>query len=296
MRIQDWAIVAGLGIIWGGSFLFNAILIRELGPMWVCLGRVGIAAIGCWAYLIATRVELPTDWRLYAGLTLLGVINFSIPFALIPLAQYHVNAGVAGIINALTPIMVVIVSHFWPGGEKATKRKSLGVLVAFSSVALMALPAVQSGGGSELWAIFLIVFSTILYGIALNYTRAFKTVAPTVVATIALSGAAIALIPFTLFFEGVPTIERVETWGALLYIGLIATTFTFLVMYRILEHVGATNFSTTTFVAPISAVILGMVVLGEQLQPIHVAGMIGIFVGILIIDGRIQNMMRAIRT
>jgi drug/metabolite transporter (DMT)-like permease len=280
-------------MIWGGSFLFNAILIRELGPIWVSLGRVGVAALGCWAYLIAMRIPLPKDWRIYAGLTLLGIINFSIPFALYPLAQSSVNVGVAGIINALTPIMVVIVSNFWPGGEKATLRKSVGIAVAFSSVALMALPAVQIGGGSELWAICLIVFATFCYGIALNYTRHFKKVQPTVLATLALSGASVALLPFALIFEGIPEINQPASWGALFYIGIIATTLPFLIMYRILERVGATNFSTTTFVAPISAVILGLVVLGEAILPLHLAGMLGIFIGILIIDGRLMILLRA---
>lgn len=295
MNLRDWAIVAGLGMIWGSSFLFNAILIEELGPISVSLGRVGIAALGCWVYLILNRIPLPKDWRLYAGLTLLGIINFSVPFALYPLAQSSVNVGVAGIINALTPIMVVIVSNFWPGGEKATFRKSVGVGIAFASVALMALPAVQRGGGSELWAIGLIVFATFCYGIALNYTRHFKSVNPTVLATLALTGASVALFPFALFFEGVPQINRLESWGSLLFIGIVSTTLPFLIMYRILERVGATNFSTTTFVAPISAVILGFVVLGQAILPLHLAGMLGIFIGILIIDGRLMVLLKSWR-
>ena len=295
MKISDWAIIIGMGFIWGGSFLFNAILIRELGPLSVSLGRVGVAAIGCWAYLLVTKVPLPKDWRIYAGLTLLGIINFSVPFALFPLAQGQVNVGVAGIVNALTPIMVVIVSQFWPGGEKATPAKSIGVAIAFGGVALIALPAVQKGGQSELWAIGLMILATFLYGIALNYTRSFKHLNPSFIATIALTGATFALLPFVLIVEGVPQIQKAESWGALFYIGFIATTFTFLVMYRILERVGATNMSTTTFVAPISAILLGFIVLGENILPIHVAGMAVIFVGILAIDGRLFKLFRQIK-
>jgi len=290
MKLTDWLIIIGLGAIWGGSFLFNAILIRELGPLSVSFGRVAIGALGCWTYLIATRTKLPKDWRVYAGLTLLGVINFSIPFALFPLAQFHVNVGVAGIVNAITPIMVVIVSHFWPNGEKATPSKSFGVLMAFIGVALIAFPAVQAGGQSEIWAIGMIIFATFLYGVSLNYTRSFKDLNPTVIATIALSGAAIALMPVVLLTEGVPVITTAKSLGALLYIGLVATTFTFLIVYRILERVGATNMSASTFIAPISAIILGFLVLGEQIRLIHIIGMVVIFVGILAIDGRLFKM------
>jgi len=293
MKLTDWLLIIALGVIWGGSFLFNAILIREIGPLSVSLGRVGIAALGCWTYLIATRVKLPTDWRIYAGLTLLGVINFSIPFALFPLAQNYVNVGVAGIVNAITPIMVVIVSHFWPGGEKATKGKSIGVVIAFAGVALIAVPAVQAGGQSEFWAIGLILCATLLYGIALNYTRSFKHLNPSFIATIALTGATFALLPFVLIAEGMPHIQTAQSWGALLYIGLIATSLTFLVMYRILGRVGATNMSSATFIAPISAIFLGYIVLGEQIQLIHIGGMIAIFIGILAIDGRLYKAMCA---
>ncbi|MFT6658436.1 DMT family transporter [Maritalea sp.] len=292
MKLSDWLIIIGLGVIWGGSFLFNAILIRELGPLSISLGRVGVAALGCWAYLIATKVQLPSDWRIYAGLTLLGVINFAIPFALFPLAQNYVNVGVAGIVNATTPVMVVIVSHFWPGGEKATPAKSIGVAIAFIGVAMIAFPALQKGGQSELWAIGLMMVATLMYGIALNYTRSFKQLNPTLIATITLTGAAIVLLPFSLALEGVPNIQTAESWGALLYIGLVASSFTFLVVYRILGRVGATNMSTSTFIAPISAIFLGYIVLNEQIQPVHMFGMLTIFVGILAIDGRLFKLMR----
>jgi len=292
MKIVDWLIIIGLGVLWGGSFLFNAILLREIGPLTISLGRVGVAALGCWFYLFATKVALPSDWRIYAGLTLLGVLNFAIPFALFPLAQFHVNVGVAGIVNAVTPIMVVIVSHFWPCGEKASRMKSIGVAIAFAGVALIALPAVQKGGGSELWAIGMIMFATFLYGVSMNYTRSFNHVNPSLIATIALTGATVVLTPVALLAEGMPSIQTAESWGALLYIGLVATCFTFLVVYRILERVGATNMSSATFIAPISAIVLGFVVLGEQIQPIHFMGMFTIFIGILALDGRLFKLLR----
>lgn len=85
---------------------------------------------------------------------------------------------------------------------------------------------------------------------------------------------------------------RPETWGAAQAIGLLSTAFTFQVMYRILPRVGATNFATTTFIAPISALILGVTLLGETVLPIQILGMLVIFFGLLFIDGRIQQVWR----
>src|SRR5690606_39755451 len=97
------------------------------------------------------------------------------------------------------------------------------------------------------------LMATICYALSLNITRSFKSVEPTVFASIALTGAAVVAVPTAFLVEGAPTITRAETWGAALAIGLIATAFTFQIMYRILPRDGATNFSVSTFIAPVSA-------------------------------------------
>lgn len=296
MASRDWFWIILLGTIWGSSFIFNAILIREIGPLWVSGLRVGIAALGCWMVLFALRKSVPRDPKLWLQLGLLGVLSYAIPFSLFPLAQADVASGVAAIVNALTPIMTVIVSHFWAGGERATRTRSLGVLAGFSGVAILASPALAAGGDSQLWAIGACLLATLCYALSLNITRSYKHVEPTAFASIALTGAAIAVVPVAFFAEGMPVITRAETWGAALALGLIATTFTFQVMYRILPRVGATNFSVTTFIAPVSTIILGLSFLGEAVQPTHILGMAAIFIGLLLIDGRLPRLFGRRRT
>ncbi|WP_196258510.1 DMT family transporter [Pelagibacterium limicola] len=289
MATRDWFWIVLLGAIWGSSFVFNAVLIRELGPLWVSGLRVGIAALGCWAVMAVLRKPVPRDPKLWLQLGLLGVLSYAIPFSLFPLAQAHVASGVAAIVNALTPIMTVIVSHFWAGGERATRTKSLGVLAGFLGVAILSSPALAAGGNSQLWAIGACLLATLCYATSLNITRSFRHIEPTAFAAIALTGAAMASIPVAFLAEGAPIITRLETLGAALGLGLIATTLTFQIMYRILPRVGATNFSATTFVAPVSTIILGLMFLGETVQPIHILGMAAIFAGLLLIDGRLPR-------
>lgn len=292
MALRDWFWVILLGVIWGGSFLFNAVLIRELGPLWVSAARVSIGGLGCWAVFVATRKPLPRSPVLYLQLLLLGVVGYAIPFALFPLSQQHLASGVTAIINALTPITTVIVSQFWPGGERATMLKSLGVVAGFGGAAILALPALESGGTSQLWAIGACLLATLCYAVSLNYTRRFARIEPTTIATLALTGAALVAVAVAFTVEGVPVVTRVETWGAALGIGLIATAFAFLVMYRILPRIGATNFTTVTFIAPVSAIIFGVTLLGETILPTHYLGMLAIFAGLLLIDGRIVRRFR----
>lgn len=289
MSLRDWSWIILLGAIWGCSFVFNAILIREIGPLWVTSFRVGIGALGCWAVLVALRKPVPRDPALWLQLGLLGVVAYAIPFALFPLAQSHLASGVAAIINALTPMVTAVISHFWIGGEKASRTKMTGVVIGFAGAAILVSPALSHGGDSHLWAVAACLGATLCYAISLNITRSYKHIEPTAFASIALTGAAVVAIPIAFFTEGVPVMTRPETFGAALAIGLLSTAFTFQIMYRILPRVGATNFATTTFIAPISALILGFTVLGETVLPIQVLGMIVIFFGLLFIDGRIRK-------
>lgn len=292
MSLRDWFWIILLGAIWGCSFIFNAVLIRELGPLWVTSFRVGIGALGCWLVMLALRKPIPGDPVLWVKLGLLGVLAYAIPFALFPLAQANLASGVAAIINALTPIVTVIVSHFWIGGERASRLKSVGVVIGFAGAAILASPALLSGGQSQLWAVGACLLATLCYALSLNITRSFKSIEPTALAAIALTGAAIVAIPVAFLTEGAPVVTRPETWAAALAIGLVSTAFTFQIMYRILPRVGATNFATTTFVAPISAIILGVTILRETVLPVQLLGMVVIFTGLLFIDGRIQKVWR----
>jgi drug/metabolite transporter (DMT)-like permease len=294
MTLRDWLLIILIGAIWGCSFLFNAILIRELGPIWVSALRVTVGALGCWAYFVATRRSLPREPVLYLQFLILGVLNYAIPFALFPLAEQDLPSGLVGVINGLTPLMTVLVSHFWQGGEKATINKSMGVIVGFIGAAILASPSLSGGSSNQLWAIGACLLATLCYAFTLNYARRLRGVDPTTIAACSLTAAAIVSTPVALIFEGIPTITRVETWGALLGIGLLSSSFAFLLMYRMLPRVGATNFSINTFITPISAILLGVLVLHERFETVHVIGVAVIFVGLLLLDGRILKLGRRV--
>jgi len=292
MTLRDWLLTILIGAIWGCSFLFNAVLIRELGPIWVSALRVIVGALGCWAYFVATRRTLPREPVRYLQFLILGVLNYAIPFALFPLAEQDLPSGLVGVINALTPLMTVIVSHFWIGGEKATINKSLGVLVGFIGAAILASPSLSGGSANQLWAIGACLLATLCYAFTLNYARRLKGVDPTTIAACSLTAAAIVSTPVALIFEGIPHITRIETWGALLGIGLLSSSFAFLLMYRMLPRVGATNFSINTFITPISAILLGVLVLHERFETVHMVGMAVIFAGLLLLNGRVLKLRR----
>ena len=287
MELRYWLMVAGLGIIWGTSFPLNAVLMREIGPLSVSLARVALGALFCWAFILASgrRISYPTGKTL--RLIFLGMTNFAIPLALLPLAQQHIASGVAGVINGLTPVAVVLISQLWPGGEKANRAKYFGVVFGFLGVYFLSVPSLQHSDSSELWALATALAAPICYAIALNLMRGFSEFDTTLLVSYALGISAIVLLPVVLLVEGAPSISQAATWVSLGWIGFVATGFAFIALYWLVPRVGGANMSTATFIAPVAAIALGVLWLGEQLESAHVIGMIAIFCGMLAIDGRI---------
>lgn len=291
MPLRYWALIVGLGAVWGCSFLFNAVLIREISPLWVSAGRVTVGALICWMYFLATRRRLPPDRGLYPRLFLLGMLNYAIPFALFPFAEEHVASSIIGVINGMTPMTTVVVSQLWPGGERATPNKVAGVLIGLAGAVLLASPSFGQGS-TEIVALLAALLATLCYALTLNYARRFRAVDSATVASVSLSGAAVLMIPVALLFSGVPVVTRPETWGALLGIGVFSTSFSFLLVYWLLPRVGATNLSLNTFITPISAIVLGVLVLDEGFAPVQIVGIGVIFLGLLVIDGRLLRLLR----
>lgn len=285
--LRYWALIVGLGALWGCSFLFNAVLVRELGPLWVSGLRTAIGALGCWAFIIATRRTVPLDLRLHLQLIVTGLLNYAIPFVLFPFAAKDVASGIIAVINGMLPMTTVIVSQFWPGAEKATWNKSVGVAIGFAGAVILATPSLATNASAQLVGIGACVVATFCYALSLNYARRFNGVDSATVAASSLSSAAILTIPVAFLFEGAPVITLPETWAALLAIGLLSSTVAFLLLWWLLPRVGATNMSLNTYITPVSAIILGVIVLHERFTLMHVVGILVIFFGLIFIDGRL---------
>lgn len=292
MPLRYWAIIVTLGLGWGASFYFNAVLLREIGPLSVSMGRVGIGALGCWFWVFMRRIPVRIGRGMLGPLFVFGLFQYAMPLAIYPVAQQAVTSSAAGIVNAMTPIMVVIVSHFWPGGERATPAKTAGVMVGFAGIVVLMVPSAQGLSDSAIWALLFAMLAPLCYGISVNFIRRFSGIDLTVMTAASLSMATLFISPLALWREGVPVITRPETWFALAAIGLVLTSAAFVTLFWLLPRVGGTTASTITFIAPVSAVLLGVLLLGEHVLVWHLAGLAGIFCGLLLIDGRLVRWLR----
>lgn len=287
MSLRYWSLILLLGIGWGSSMFFNEILLRELGPLQVALGRVGLGAVGCWIWVMATRRRVRVDGRFLGNAVIFGFLQYAAPLAIFPAAQEHITSGEAGIVNAMTPVMVVIISHFWPGGERATPAKVLGVMAGFAGIVTLALPALEGGASGAFAAIAFCMLAPLCYGIAVNWFRRFRGAEAGVITAWSLACGTLMLAPVAIGIEGVPVIHGAATWGALFFLGFVLTAAAFVLLFWLLPRIGAIATSTITFITPVSAVTLGALFLHEPFRPAHLAGMAAIFLGLLLIDGRV---------
>jgi drug/metabolite transporter (DMT)-like permease len=292
MSYRYWAIIVLLGVGWGSSFFFNEILLRELGPFTASLGRIAFGALGCWLWVLLRRERARVPLRIAGILAVFGLFQYTLPLTIYPYAQQFITSSAAGIVNAMTPIMVVLVSHAWPGGEKAVWTKSLGVALGFLGMVIVIWPEFGGLGESNPYAMLATISAPLCYGIAVNMIRYLEDVKRTVMTAWSLLFGALLLAPLALGLEGMPIIVRPETWASLMVIGFVLTSIAFILIFWLIPRVGGTSASTITLIAPISSIWLGVVFLNEEVLFVQGIGMIVIFVGLLCIDGRILRIRR----
>lgn len=288
MSGRDWTNLLALSVLWGGSFFFLAVALKELPPITIMLLRVGLGALPLLLLLRLKGEALPLAPRIWGMFLVLGLLNNALPFVLYAYAQLRIESGLASILNATTPLWGVLVAHVFTRDERATPGKVAGVLLGFAGVAVMI--GAGAGLGGEAAAILMCLAATLSYAFAAIYARRFRTlgIKPLTVATGQLVGASLLLLPFSLVLERPWDIAApsLVTWAAIAGFALICTSLAYWLYFRLLESAGATNALLVTFLIPVTAILLGALVLGEALELRHYAGMALIALGLAAIDGR----------
>lgn len=292
----EWGMLLILSAVWGGSFFFNEIALRELPVFTVVVSRVVLAAL---ILLLVMRIRgeaLPRDRRIWAAFVCMGLLNNVIPFSLIAAGQQHIPSGVASILNASTPLFGVILAHVLTSDERMTPARLAGTVIGFAGVAVMIGPAALRGMGDQLWPQLLCLGGAVSYALAGIYGRRFRSmgVTPLATATGQVIMSSLILLPLMLIVDRPWTLRvpAADAVAALIGVAAISTAFAYLLYFRILATAGATNLLLVTFLIPVSAILLGTVFLGETLQPRQIAGMALIGLGLSAIDGRIWRALR----
>ena len=288
-----WFSIAGL--IWGASFLFIELALTFLTPIGVAFGRTFFGALAMVVAMVIFKSKLPTSFEAWKHLTIAGILMSSIPFVLFAYAQTQVTSALAAIINAVTPITTVIVLLVAFRSEKLKPHVIAGIIIGLLGV-LVVLGAWQGFGENNPLAIVAMLTAVILYGIGTPYVR--KYVTPLNLATeVSVFGqigtAALTLLPIYLLsgplITAVPDIQSV---GAVVTLGALGSGVAYLLYYKILDVVGSAIASSVTYITPVIAVILGVILLGEKLHWYEPVGGVIVILGAAISQGSVLTLFR----
>jgi drug/metabolite transporter (DMT)-like permease len=290
---QDWSLLLVLSILWGGSFFFNGIALRELPPLTLVLLRVVMAAAILLPVLHLRGLRLPKDvagWRPFVAVAL---FNNVVPFSLIVVGQTFISSGLAAVLNATTPLFTIIVMVA-AGDEMLSARRIGGVLAGLIGVVILrGAPGLDHSGSGI--GIMLGLAACMSYGVAALLARRYLARSPPLAtATCQLVASSVMMLaiagvadrPWTLAMPGPPT------WFAIIGLATLSTALAYILFFNILRRSGATNVMLVTLLVPITAILLGSLVLGESLSPREIIGALVIGSGLLIIDGRIFQVLR----
>ena len=293
MGAAEWGMLILLSVLWGGSFFFLGVALREVPPFTLVLARLGLSSLLMLGFMAATRRAMPRRAGLWPALFLLALLNTALPFSLFAYAQTQIASGLASILNATTPLWGVIVAHLFTLDEKATPAKLTGVCAGLVGVAVMIGGAALSGIGTNLSAQLACLGATLCYALAGVYGRRFRAwgVGPLDVATGQLIAGTLLILPVALFVDA-PWQLPLPGTTTLLAIGglaLFSTTVAYFLYFSLIARAGATNTLLVTLLIPVTAILLGTLLLDEVLLPRHWVGMALIAAGLVAIDGRLVD-------
>lgn len=284
---QSWILLLVLSLIWGGSFLFIAIAVKELPALLIVLARVGIAA----AILIPVHLlvlgKLPSDLKTWIACGGMSVMNNVIPFTAISWGQHHITGGLASVINATTPMFAAIFMAM-AGLEGITARKAIALGLGLVGVLIL-----KGGGfgdlGAQTLGILAVVLASACYGLSAPWSKTRLTgIPPLTTATCQLTLSTLMMAVIVGLFGDVQGYSAAsgETWVSLILLAALSTSVAYLLFFRIIARAGPSFVSLVTMIIPVSAILLGYAVIGEKLTLHEVVGALVIGLALVIIDGR----------
>ena len=286
MSARGWALFAAVSVIWGMPYLFIKIAVDELSPSLVAWSRLALAAV----------VLLPVAWKLGAlrGLrerwriiTVFAAVEMAVPWPLLGFGEVHISSSLAAILVATVPLFVALLATRFDHSERPTLTRFVGMLIGLAGV--VALVGIDIGGkGDELLAALAILLVAFLYAVGpMIVKRRLSDLDPLGPVAASLGIASLLVLPFAL--ATLPdSMPSADTFASIAVLGLLCSALAFLLFFRLIAEVGPSRATVITYINPVVALALGVVVLDESVTTGVVVGLLLILAGSwLSTDGRL---------
>ena len=291
---RAWAEMMLLAMIWGASFLSIRVALDEITPLTSVAHRTTWAMLVLWAVIAIMRIPLPRDPKILFSFLVIGLLNNVIPFTLMAWGQLYIESGLTSILNAFTAVVGVVIASLFFADERITLRKGTGVVLGFFGVAIaIGLDNFRTLDLRSM-AQLAVIGGTVAYAIAGVWARK-KLVGmpPQMAAAGMLTGSTVIMLPLVYFIDGPLSFDlQPRTMWAIGYYAIIATSFAYLLYYRVLAMAGSGNLMLVTLLVAPLAITLGAVVLDEKLGANAYLGFAILALGLIILDGRVWNALQ----
>jgi drug/metabolite transporter (DMT)-like permease len=271
-----------LALIWGSSFLWIKLADRGFSPVEVTFARLALGAGVLFAIVLARREQVPRSVRVWAHIAVAALFANAVPYLLFAVAEQSVDSSTAGIINATTPLWTVVLALAVRHQKAVTSWQAAGLIVGFGGAVLIFTPwstsaGLTSSGGVECLA------ASISYAVSYIYMDKFlarRGIGPVVLSACQLLAAAV-MLAVALAVTGVRTPHvTAASVAAVAVLGIVGTGFAYVLNYQIITSEGATIASTVTYLLPVVAIVLGVLVLSENVTGIVLGGIALVLAGV----------------
>ena len=279
-----------LGLVWGCSFLFIKQGLTFLTPFGVAFGRCALGALTLFLYAQFKGIDIPRDPKIWFRLWCVSLLLNVIPGVLFALAQTRVTSILAGIINATTPLMTLLVMISLFREEKISRSQIIGL--ALGAIGIATVFGVWNGFGSNPgWAVCALLVAVLCYGISFPFTRKFvlplQMPSETMAAIQLISGSA-TLLPFYLF-DGISNDNySIIPILSMFALGIFGSGFAYIWNFKVIKAAGSAIASTVTYITPLVAVVMGLIFLHEKVTWNEPLGGLIVLLGAAISQNRLK--------
>jgi drug/metabolite transporter (DMT)-like permease len=276
-----------LGVVWGSSFLFIELALDSFTPIGIAFLRSLLGALSLLVILGMSKQKLPRSWLHWFHISVVAVLLNAAPGFLFALGQETVSSSIAGVINATTPLMTVLVVVVLFRDQSPTPNQVLGIFVGFLGIVLV-MDVFSSSNGASVIGVSILLVATLCYGLAMPYAKRFVSslpYSPYVLAATQVSAAALLTAPPAVIWgitSATPTVSSLLGIGLL---GVLGTGIAYVWNYRNIELAGSVVASSVTYITPVVAVVIGVLFLREELSLMQVIGGALIVLSALLVQG-----------
>ncbi|MFH1653494.1 MAG: DMT family transporter [Pseudomonadota bacterium] len=290
MNLKHIIFFAILSIFWGGSFAAIKIGIAEMPPFLCVTIRLAISVLLVGVMLSFRKIKWPKKKNVYIQLLLLGFFTLGLPWALLFWGEQYVNAGLASIINATTPIFTIIIAPFLYPSDKIGWKSWLGVMVGFVGVGIIFAPQVSTGENNNILGMLSIVGMALFYGIGIAWLKPLShKISAFVIMFVEGIGALICVIPLAIIFEwnSIMTMSfSPKSLMAIVYLGVFSTFISQIIFYRLIRETGSVTASSVTYTIPIVGVLLDFFIFDNWVGSHAILGAAVILYGVHLIRSK----------